>query len=91
MNAVGFADPEDRHDVRVMQTRRGVRFAAEPLQSVFADEAVRRQHFEGDVAAERLLHGLENHAHAAAGNFGHDAIFAEDPSDEAAQAGAISH
>ena len=43
------------------------------------------------MAAERLLHGLENHAHAAAGNFGHDAIFAKESSDETAQADAVSH
>ena len=74
---VGITAIEDRHDVRVVQARRGLRFAPEPLELVAGEQARLRQHLQRHTASQRLLHGFEDHAHATAADLAHDAIVAE--------------
>ena len=60
------ADAEDRHDVRVMQPRRGPRLALEPADVLGIGQRPGRQHLQRHTATERLLLGLVNHPHPAA-------------------------
>jgi len=66
MHALVLADPVDLHDVRVMQAGRGPCLAPEPFQVSWWRQAVEGEHLEGHVPAQRFLHGLVDHAHAAA-------------------------
>ena len=62
-----LADAEDRHDVGVVQPPRGLGLAAEPRQV-----AALGQELQGNVAVERALVCLVDHAHAAAANLADD-------------------
>src|SRR5438445_228693 len=53
VGALALADAEDRHDVRVVQPGHRPRLAAEALQVGGGPPALRRQHLQGDVPAER--------------------------------------
>ncbi len=69
-----LADGEDRHDVGVMQPRSRPRLAAESLE--VGRGAAMRQHLQGDVPPQRLLHGLVHHAHAPLAQLAEDAELA---------------
>jgi hypothetical protein len=79
VNAVVLADAEHRHDVGVVQFRRRPRLLPEALQVRRAQQAVKRQHLEGDVPAQRLLHRLVDHPHAAPAHLAQDAVLAQLP------------
>ena len=74
---VVLADAEDRHDVRVVQPRRGPGLAVEPADLLGGPGDARGQHLQGDVPAERLLLGLVDDAHAAAADLAEDAVVAQ--------------
>ena len=59
-----FADPENRHDVGVVQTGRRLCLALESSQVRVEHQGVLRQHFHRDPAPQRLLLGLQYDAHA---------------------------
>ncbi len=65
MNAVALAYPEDRHNVRVVQSSSGFRLALKALQIRGVGAAVAGKHLERHVPAQRDLLGLVHHAHAA--------------------------
>ncbi len=60
-----LADLVDRHDVRVIEVRRGLRLQAEPLQVVGGREPARSHHLERHHAVEADLASLENDPHPA--------------------------
>ena len=68
---------EDRHDVGVVQPRRGARLAAEPLQGLLIVQGVPRQDLQRHPPAQRLLLGLVDHAHAAPAHLAEDAEVAQ--------------
>ena len=74
---IGLAAVEHRHDVRVVQSRGGLRFAPEAFELVAGQEARLRHHLERNAAIEGLLHRLEHDTHAATTDFANDAILAE--------------
>ena len=78
-----LADAIDGHDVRVVQARRRLRLALEPLQALRIKQAVGRQHFQCDVPAEGNLLRLVDDAHAAPADLAQDAILAQFPRDRA--------
>jgi hypothetical protein len=55
----------DGDDVGVVQLRRGVGLALEPLHRLWGQPEPRWQHLERDAAVERDLPGLVDHAHPA--------------------------
>ena len=61
-----FADGMDRHDVRVRQTRRGLRLAEEPHADFLAERELRRQDLDGHFPLESLVARVVDDAHAAA-------------------------
>ncbi len=65
MQAVVFADAEDRHDMGVMQLSRGASFAEEPLDLPRTGVGPRSEDLECNATAERFLLGLVDNAHAA--------------------------
>src|SRR5262249_19132983 len=72
-----LADVEHRHDVCVVHPRRRLRL---PLKADLGRPVARdrpRQHLEGAAAAQRLLFGLANDAHAAAADLAQDAVVAD--------------
>ena len=71
-----LAHLEDRHDIGVVQPRRGPRLAAEPLQRLAVLGHDAGQDLERDPAAERDLLGLVDHAHAAAADLADDPVVA---------------
>ena len=77
MQAVLLADVEDGHDVGVVQPGRRLRLAAEPRPQLLVGEQVRRQHLDGDAAAQGFVLGLVDHAHPAAADLADEAILAE--------------
>ncbi len=60
-----LADLVNRHDVGVVQPRRGAGLAAKPLERRPVRRHMPGQHFEGHPPAERNLLGLINDTHAA--------------------------
>ena len=69
----------DRHDVGVMQPRGRPRLALEPLEAAGIEQAVGRQHLQGDVAMKRTLFGLVDDSHPAPTELAQDAIIAQLP------------
>ena len=55
--AVDLLETVDRRDVRVAQLRKELRLALETLQPFPVLCELRRQHLDGDVAAERRVAG----------------------------------
>src|SRR6476619_2051864 len=58
VDAVGLADAEHRDDVGMVQPRCRLRLPAEPVEMTWLQQCMERQHFQGDVAAKRLLNRL---------------------------------
>jgi hypothetical protein len=77
VDAFRLAHPEDRYDVRVVQVGGGLRLPLEPLALLLRHGAADREHLQGDVPAQRLLHGLVDHPHAAAAHLAQDAVLAQ--------------
>ena len=77
MDATLAADRVHRHDVGVMQLRRRLRFVFETLQLLGVERRCERQHLECHAPAQRHLHRLVHHAHAAAADLAQDAKIAE--------------
>jgi hypothetical protein len=67
----------DGHDVRVLETGRGFGLGTEALHELIAGEPAGKQQLHRDDAIERDLASLEDHAHAAAGDFLDQFIVAE--------------
>ena len=63
------SDLVDRHDVRVIQRRRGFRFDPEPLDVALRGKLARSDHFERHRAVQARLTCPVDHPHAAAANF----------------------
>jgi len=60
-----LADGMDRHDMGVRQPRRRLGLAQEAQPDLLAEREIRRQHFDGDLALQALVAGVEHHAHSA--------------------------
>jgi hypothetical protein len=65
---------EDRHDVRVVQQRRGPRLPPEPEQRHRIRRRVVRQDLQGHVPAQALLHRLVDDPHPAMADLAEDAV-----------------
>ena len=75
-----LADLEDRHDVGVVQPRRGLRLAAEPLQGHRGRPTTwPRQDLQRHAAAQRDLLGLVDDPHAAPADLAEDPVVADLP------------
>ena len=72
-----LADAEDGHDVGVMQPRRGLGLALEPLDHLAVGARPGREDLQGHVAAQRLLDRLVNDPHPAPADLADDPIIAE--------------
>ncbi len=72
MGPLQVTDPEDGHDVGVVQPARGLGLALEPLDLFGVVQGARRQHLERDATAQQLLFGLVNDAHPAAADLADD-------------------
>jgi hypothetical protein len=72
-----LAHAVDRHDPRVIQPRRRPRLELEPLPLHRVDPAVQGQDLQRHPAAQRLLDGLVDHAHAPVADLAEDPVFAE--------------
>ena len=72
-----LTDAEHRHDVRVVEPGRRLRFTSEAFPLFFADEGMRRKDLESYPAAERRLGRLVDDAHTAAADLSEDAVFAD--------------
>ena len=75
VQTIAFADSEDRYDIRVVQTSGGAGLAPETLQLFGERYSMEGENFERDVAAERFLHCLVDHPHAASSDLAQDAVF----------------
>ncbi len=71
------AHAEDRHDVGVVQPGRGLRLTLEPAHLLGVEQRPGREHLRGHAAAQRLLLGLVDHAHAAAADLAEDPVVAQ--------------
>ncbi len=60
-----FPDGVDRHDMRVGQPRRRLGLAHEAQPDLLSEREFRREHFDGHLALQTLVAGIENDAHAA--------------------------
>ena len=72
-----LAHLEDRHDVGVVQPRRGAGLAAEPLLDHPVAGHRPRQDLQRHPAAQRDLLGLVDHAHAAPADLAEDPVVAD--------------
>src|SRR5262249_269166 len=77
MRATLAADVVHRHDVRVVQLRRGVRFIAKALQLPRIHRSGKRQDLQRHLPAERDLLRLVADTHAAPADFAEDAEITE--------------
>ena len=75
--AVVLAHAEDRDDVGVVQPRRGPRLPLEPQHLLRVGQRRIGEDLQGHAAAERLLLGLVDDAHAAAADLAEDAVVAQ--------------
>ena len=75
MNALVFADTEDRDDVGMVKLRRCTRLTPEAFQVRRVQQAIEGQHFQRHMPTQRLLHCFVHHPHAAAPDLAQDAIF----------------
>ena len=69
-----LADVVDLDDVRVVERGHGAGLAQEALLDALVVRERRGQHLDRDVAAERRLVALVDHAHAAAAQLGDDVV-----------------
>ena len=72
-----FTDPEDRHDVGVVQACRRPRFPLEPLPLLQVGSQLLRQDLERHMPAQRDLLRLIHDAHAPAADLAQDAVVAQ--------------
>ncbi len=72
-----FADGEDWHDIGVMQVGRRAGLAAETGELGRVEPAVRREHLERDVPAERFLDCLVDDSHPATAEYPQDSEIPE--------------
>ena len=72
-----LADLEDRHDVGVVQPRRRLRLAAEPLQRLGVVRDLVRQDLQRHPAAQADLLGLVDDPHAAPADLPEDPVVAQ--------------
>jgi hypothetical protein len=77
IESILLADAKDLDDVGVMELGRRLGLAQEAFLERRLQQAGEREHFEGHTPAERLLHGLVHHAHAAAANLAQNAVLAQ--------------
>jgi len=56
-------DGVDRHDMRVRQPRRRLGLAHEAQPDLLPEGELRREHFDGDLALQALVAGVEHHTH----------------------------
>ena len=75
--AAVFADVEDGEDVGVIERSRGARFLLESLETVAVLRKRRRQHLDGDVAAEPRVAGAVHLAHRPRPQQGNDLVGTE--------------
>ena len=87
-DAVVLAVVEDRHDVRMVQPRRGPGLAEEPAEVVGTVPQPRVHHLQRHPAAQRLPLGLVDDAHSTAADLADDPVVAQPL--EAGCAGSIS-
>ena len=73
MHAALIADGMDRHDIRMMQMRRGLRLVFEALQLLGIERRGQRQDLQGDTPAQGQLLGLVDDTHAAPAHLAQDA------------------
>ena len=85
--AVDLACVVDRDDVRVVEPGRALRLSHEPLAEARVVRQRRRQHLEGDLAAEAHVLGEIDDAHAAAAEQGLDPV----PGQHRADARSLAH
>ncbi len=71
------ADAVNRHDVNVVQDRRGLCLQQEPLQLPGIQRGSERQYFERYLAAQGNLPGFIDDAHAAPAHFAKDVEIAQ--------------
>ena len=77
MLALVLADLEDRHDARMVEVGRRLGLGVEALDVGLVGELAGEDHLERDGAVEADLPGLEDDAHAAAGDLADDLVVAE--------------
>ena len=75
--ALVFADVVDLDDVRIIQCRHAARFAQEAFLHALVVRQRIRQDLDGDIAVERGLVSLVDHAHAATTQFGNDVVVSQ--------------
>jgi hypothetical protein len=76
-DSVTFLDRIDRDDVGVVQCCSGAGFLLEPAKSLGIVGKCRRQHLDGDFAAEARITGAVHLAHPAGTEQGDDFIWAK--------------
>ena len=77
MQPAVLADAEDRHDVGVVQSRRGPRFPLEPLLLLRVRQHLLWQHLQRHMPPQGHLLGLVDDAHAAATDLPDDPVVAQ--------------
>src|SRR5262249_42787861 len=75
MNALLFADAEDRNNVGVVELRGCTGLAAETSGMGRIQQRMEGKHLESDVPAQRFLDGFVDDPHAATPDFAEDAVF----------------
>jgi hypothetical protein len=75
--AVALADLEDRHDARVIEPCGGFGLAAKPRQIGRRRQIPSQEHLDRHGAAQALLQGAVDHAHATAADLLEEFIVAE--------------
>ena len=79
VDALLLPDGEHRHDVRMVQLGRRLRFVAEAGDLPLIEHRGERQDLERHAPVERLLVRLVDDAHAAAADLAHDPVVADLP------------
>ena len=77
MLALVLADLVDRHDARMVEVGGRLGLGVEPLDVGLVGELAGEDHLERDGPVEAHLPGLEDDAHAAAGDLADDLVVAE--------------
>src|SRR5262245_38379633 len=77
VNALIATDAENRHDVRMVQLRRGLGLDLKSLALLGVNRRGKWKHLEGNPSAQGDLFGLIDDAHTSAADFAQDSVFAE--------------
>ena len=83
--AVSFVNLVDRADIRMIQRRRRLCFAKEPLFVFLVFEHVGAKEFQGNRALKLRVLGLVDDTHGAPAEFGEDLVVADRFADHDAQ------